>query len=113
MPRHPEYRFCIGEESEKDNWLVLRDLFDTGWEEDLYSWGYEGPLEFTLRIKEKTGWTITKLEHGQYRFAEDPLQLVYWWDDLFGFTITIPDWDKLPEAKAFLKEYTEDPHQKH
>ncbi len=76
--------------------------------EDLFSWGEEGPVEFLTRIKEHTGWTIKHLKYGQYTFNEDPLGLVFWWDDLFGFTITVPDWDRLQDALDFLKPFLND-----
>ena len=106
MDRHPEYKYSIGEISKKDRWIYIEDS-GTGWYHDMMQfWEYNGPVEFLYRIKDKTDWTIHPTEVG-YSFAEDPLQLEYWFDDLFGFTVGYHSHMELEGAIDFLKQFTE------
>ena len=102
MDRHPEYKYCIGKIAENDHWIYIVDC-GSGWEDALYLWENEGPVEFMLRISDLYGWHAEKTKSGQYTFKEDPMCLVYWWDDLFGFTAELKNWDWLQEAISFIE----------
>ena len=107
MDRHPEYKYTIGEISKKERWIFIIDDSEEGWYRDMMGfWEFNGPAEFLHRIKDKTGWTIQPTEVG-YRFAEDPLQLEYWFDDLFGFTVGYRNLRELDGAIEFLKQFTQ------
>lgn len=106
MERHPEYKYNIGDVDKKDRWIYIKDDSDTGWYDAMMSfWEYDGPVEFLKRIIDKTGWTIQPTEMG-YVFAEDPLQLEYQFDDLFGFTVEYPNEWALEETMKFLMQFT-------
>jgi len=106
LERHPEYKFNIGHVSKNDRWIYIKDDSDTGWYDAMMGFReYDGPVEFLKRIIDKTGWTIQPTEMG-YVFAEDPLQLEYQFDDLFGLTVEYLNEWALEETMKFLMQFT-------
>ena len=110
MTRFPQFKYVIGRIQSDKNQIFIQDQNDSGWEKNLFdSWAdgenrFIGPVEFLLRIKEKTGWAIKKAGFLQYAFEEDPLQLIFQMDDLFGFVI-VTNKENLENAISFLQQY--------
>ena len=112
MTRFPQFKYRIGHIENDVNWILITDPNDTDWGNSLFdSWADDeeqcmGPVEFLLRIQEKTHWTIKKAGLLQYKFEEDPLQMIFQMDDLFGFAV-LTDKENLDQAISFLQEYME------
>ncbi len=110
MTRFPRFKYIIGHVQNEEGWIFIKDPNDSDWEKSLFdSWAdddekYIGPVELLLRIKEKNNWTIKKGGLLQYSFEEDPLQMVFQMDDLFGFVI-IAHKENLEKTISFLEEY--------
>lgn len=95
MQRHPEYRYNLNPNFFKSNLIRIEDPDHNNWGEAVMdTWdeeNYKGPVELLLRIREKKNWTIKEVGIGQYSFEEDKLNLIFQWDDLFGFVIVVND----------------------
>lgn len=111
MERHPEYKYKIGRLEPKASWICIEDMNASGWGKEIFdTWSDErdnGSVEFLLRIKEENNWSIKNVEPFKYQFIEDELEMVFQWDDLFGFTIQIKEWNMLGRVLDFLKSYVE------
>ena len=66
-------------------------------------WEDDGPAELMLRIKEANGWTIVDKGMGRFSFSEDPQNLIFQWDDLFGFVIIVDDVSKVEYVKSLIE----------
>ena len=112
MDRRPTYAYRLDEALfHADKTLFsIRNAGNAGWEQALFdAWADDadsGPVEFLLRIRDRTGWTIRKADASGVRFAGDPLALVFRWDDLLGFTAEIPDPANADAARRFLSAFT-------
>ncbi|MGN0655426.1 MAG: hypothetical protein ACI4KR_01400 [Ruminiclostridium sp.] len=110
MKRHPEYEYEIGKKDPESSWIYIKDKNESGWEKLLFDYSQEdnfaGQVEFLLHIKEKYNWNIEEAEPFGYQFVEDNLKMVFHWDDLFGFTVSVEDWQKSDKVLNFLREFT-------
>lgn len=106
MTRHPEYKYQVGKSFENKRWIHIEDLENSGWgKEVLDCWSDikdDGPMEFILRVKDKYNWTVIEVGELQYSFIEDKLNLIFQWDDLFGFVIVVDDIDKVEAVKELI-----------
>lgn len=110
MDRHPEYRYSIGHINAEEYWIYIEDKDGSGWgklardpwEDDNKS----GALEFIIRVKDKTGWDIEEVSEWQYRFKQDKLEIIYQWDDLFGFVILYKNQATLNKTLEFIESFT-------
>lgn len=111
MNRHPEYKYHIERIREKDSWIFISDKEDSGWgRRVLDAWDDEkddGPTEFILRIKEDNNWNVEKMGEMRYRFKQDDFEMIFQWDDLFGFVVSVEDESKLNATVQFIKQYTD------
>ena len=109
MSRHSEYKYKLDHISEQDSWIIIGDKEQSGWGNLVYDiWDDDtdaGPVEFILRIKDRTQWDIEKVGDLQYRFKQDDIGLIFQWDDLFGFVVVIDNWNRVDEAVRFLSDY--------
>ncbi len=109
MDRHPEYKFYIRHIDEKNKWIYIDDKDMSGWGESVFDWSDDerdnGPVEFILRIRDANRWIVDKVGDGQYRFRQDDLSMVFQWDDLFGFVVSVEDWSRVDEVIVFLNQY--------
>ena len=107
MNRHPEYKYKV--KRTNGLWIYLEDADNSGWGREVFDWTSDktdnGPVELMLRIKDKTGWHLVDLGDNQYKFSEDRLEIIFQWDDLFGFVIVISDTTKQKPVIDFLEEF--------
>lgn len=110
MRRHSEFKYYIKnvKEDSSEVWIYISDN-GSGWEEDIYDWTcdkqYDGPIELLKRIQEQENWTIKNVGELQYGFEEDPNNLIYQMDELFGFVIVIRDVKKYDYVMSFIQKY--------
>lgn len=62
-------------------------------------------VELLKRIQVNEKWTIKKVGELQYEFDEDPNNLLFQADELFGLVILINDMKKYDRAIRFIKKY--------
>ena len=109
VKRHPEYKYKIGECDEANRWIYINDVKKVGWERKMLVGEdrdkLSGAHELYRRIIDATGWEMVRLGFNKHRFIEDPLKLVFWADDKYGFTVILDDWKKLDKAIKFLKQF--------
>lgn len=109
MKRHTEFQYCIGRiEKSSSIWIFIEDN-KSGWNKEVFDWTsdeqYAGPIELLKRIQEREHWTIKRVGELQYGFDEDPYNIVYQMDDLFGFVAIINDVKQYDKVLAFIKKY--------
>ena len=109
MKRYLEYQYKIGKVNKEALWIYIEDANNSGWGEEIFEFFSDakdaGPVEFLLRIKDYNNWNIEKVGNLQYRFIEDSLNLIFQWDDLFGFIIQFEDWKQVDNVIRFLEDY--------
>lgn len=107
VERHSEFKYKIGNIDSENGWIYIKDVNDQSWENLLFTYNDGvGPSEFLWRINDKKGWKIVQDGFG-YRFVCDKLEMVFWWDDLFGFTVSVKKWRRHKKVIKFLKDFCE------
>ena len=95
-----DYNYKIISIDEKQRWIFLQ----------ADEWDLEEPDSFNLLIKmisEHVKGDIIIMSDDGYRIKNDPCNLIYQWDSLFGITIIYPSnitSDRVVEFLAFLLE---------
>ena len=77
---------------------------------------YHEPDEFVALVKEYQSYLLGKIikisNDGQYGIDNDPLKLVFQWDDLFGIVVIIPIETELMIALKALQKLCETANEK-
>lgn len=95
-----DYNYKIISIDEKQRWIFLQ----------ADEWDLEEPDSFNLLIKMISNHVkgdIINMGDDKYRIKNDPYNLIYQWDSLFGITIIYPSnitSDRVVEFLAFLLE---------
>jgi hypothetical protein len=67
---------------------------------------FEGPIEFLKRIRDQEKWTINSLGQLRYSFEEDKNNIIFQFDDLFGFVLQVNKEKFNDEVLNFINKYT-------
>ena len=90
------FSFVISSVNENDRWLFVSSNDDDINETDSFV--------FLLKsIATQTNGKIREIGDFQYTIEDDPLQLIYQWDSLFGITVVYPESVSVEQARAFLE----------
>ena len=95
-----DYKYKIISIDEKQRWIFLQ----------ADEWDLEEPDSFNFlvkKIRSQVNGEIVDIGDDRYRIKNDPCNLIYQWDSLFGITIIYPSnvtSGKVVEFLAFLLE---------
>lgn len=93
-----EYRYKITSINEKERWIFLyADEWDC---EETDSFVY-----LVKKIRDDLQGKVIDKGMTTYSIDNDPLQLVFQWDSLFGITVVYPSNVSKDEAVSFLNKY--------
>ena len=97
------YTYRIANLSESSKWIYI----ECNEEDSVYEHGPFVALVQHIAGKWNNGeWEGNVFSAGEMRFRvkNDPVDLVYQWDDLFGIVFEYEDSTKIAEIKAFLAD---------
>lgn len=93
-----EYKYKITRINEKERWIFLyADEWDI---EETDSFVY-----LVKKIRDDLQGKVIDKGMTTYSIDNDPLQLVFQWDSLFGITVVYPSNVSKDEAVSFLNKY--------
>ncbi|HPX33074.1 MAG TPA: hypothetical protein PLT36_06180 [Erysipelotrichaceae bacterium] len=110
--RNLEFKYCIGTTSDEGDLvrISIKDVNESGWERNLFDCTsdeqFEGPIEFLKRIRDQEKWTINSLGQLRYSFEEDKNNIIFQFDDLFGFVLQVNKEKFNDEVLNFINKYT-------
>ena len=90
------FSYVISSANENDRWLFVSSNDD----------GIDETDSFVFLIKTiaaQTNGKIQKVREFQYTIEDDPLQLIYQWDSLFGIVVIYPESVSMEQARAFFE----------
>lgn len=95
------YTYKIGNVSETDKWIYVKCIEENSVDES------ESFVELlkTIAIKwNNSEWNgkISSVGNMRYKVENDPIDLVYQWDDLFGIVFEYKDNTNLDAVKSFI-----------
>lgn len=90
------FSYAISSVNENDRWLFVSSNDDDINETDSFV--------FLLKsIAAQTNGKIREIGDFQYTIEDDPLQLIYQWDSLFGIAVICPESVSVEQARAFFE----------
>ena len=92
------FSYVISSINEDERWLFVSSNDDDINETDSFV--------FLLKsIAAQTNRKIREIGNFQYTIEDDPLQLIYQWDSLFGIAVIYPEKVSVEQARAFLATF--------